>query len=118
MDVKHHINVSIMYVGVMVRGRVIEEQKCLFIRFIGGSGILGSDGPKGKEHCQVNENTVIQQGSDNLLDQGDGFGGEQRGDVIVGRILYSGAICWTILQVRCVLGALWDGVLEFMKGLF
>ena len=53
-----------------------------------------------------------------FLDQGDEFGGEKREDIVVGSILYSGATCWTIPQVRRVLGALWDGVLEFMEGLF
>ena len=66
----------------------------------------------------VDGNAVIQQGSDNFLYQGDGFGGEQRGDVVVDSILYSGAICWTIPRVWCVMGALWDGVLEFTEGLF
>ena len=66
----------------------------------------------------VDGDAVIQQGSDNFLYQGDGFGGEQRGDVVVGRILYNGAIGWNIPRVRRVLGALGDGVLEFMEGLF
>ena len=79
---------------------------------------MRNDGPKANEHCRVNGNAVIQQGSDNLLDQGDGFGGEQRRYVVVGSVLYSGAMGWTIPRVRRVLGALRDGVLESMEGLF
>ena len=37
--------------------------------------MLESDGPKGNEHCRVDGNAVIQQGSDIFLDQGDRFGG-------------------------------------------
>ena len=88
------------------------------MRFIVVFGLLGSNVTEGKEHCRVDVNAVIQQGSNNFLDQGYGFVGEQRRDVFVGRILYSGAICWTITQVQRVLGALWDGVLEFMEVLF
>ena len=87
MDVKHHIACTITYGGVRVWGRVIEESKCLFVRFLGGFGLLGSDRPKGSEHFRVNINSVIQQGSDNFLDQGDVFGGEQRGDVVGRSIL-------------------------------
>ena len=118
MEVKHHISGAIMYDGIRVCCRVIEESKCLFIRFLGGFGLLGSDGYEVNENCQVEGNAVMQQGSENLLDQGDEFGGEQRVDVVVGRILYNGAICWNILRVRRVLGALGDGVLEFTEGLF
>ena len=80
--------------------------------------MLVSYGPEGKNHFQVNGNAVIQQGFDNFLDQCDGFGGEKRGDVVVGIILYISATGWTIPQVRRVLGALRNGVLEFMEGLF
>ena len=118
MEVKHHISGAIMYDGIRVCCRVIEESKCLFIRFLGGFGLLGSDGFEVNENCQVEGNAVMQQGSEIFLDQGDGFGGEQRGDVFGGTILYIGAIFWTIPQVQRVLGALRYGVLEFMKGLF
>ena len=118
MDVKHLIAGTIKYGGVRVRGRVIEDPNCLFICCLNGFGLLGSNEPEGNEHCRVDLNSVIKQGSDNLLDQGDVFGGEKRVDVVVGSILYSGNICWTIPQVLRVLGALWDGVLEFMEGLF
>ena len=35
--------------------------------FLGGFGLLVSDGPGGNRHCRVNGNAVIQQGSDNLF---------------------------------------------------
>ena len=72
---------------------------------------MGSDGPKGNKHCRVDGNAVLQQDSNNLLDQGDGFGRELRRDVVVGSILYIGAVCWMIPQVRHILGVLWDGLL-------
>ena len=39
---------------------------------------MGRNGPKGNNHFRVDSNAIIQQGSDNLSDQGDVFGGEQR----------------------------------------
>ena len=48
------------------------------IGFLGEFVLMRSDGPEGKKDCRVGGNAVIQQGSDNLLDQGDEFGGEQR----------------------------------------
>ena len=82
-----------------------------------GFGLLGSDGPEDNKHCRVDGNSIIQQGSDNFLDQGDGFVGGQGGDVAVGSILYRGAIGWTIPLVRRILGALGDEVLELMEDL-
>ena len=101
-----------------MRGRIIEEPKCLFICFLGGFGLLVRDGTVGNENYWFDGKAVVQQGSKNMLDQGDGFGGYQRGDVVIGSILYIGAICWTITRVRRVLGDLGRRVLEVLEGLF
>ena len=60
MDVRHDISGAKTYGGVRVLGCIIEEPKCLSIRFLGGFGLLGSDVPGGNEHCWVNGNAVIQ----------------------------------------------------------
>ena len=118
MDVKHCISFAITYDGISLLCRVIDEPKCFFIRFISGFGMLGRDGPEGNENCRVDGNDIIKQGSKNVLDQVDGFGWGKKVYVILGSILYSGAIVWTIPRVWFVLWAMGDGMLEFMVDLF
>ena len=59
-------------------GGIVEDPEDLIIGLLGGLGFLGGDRAEGGNHGRVNSNGVVYQGTNDLLDEGDGLGWQDR----------------------------------------
>ena len=55
-------------------GGIVEDPEDLIICLLEGLGLLGCNRAEGSKHGPVDVDGVVQQGTDDLLDKGDGLG--------------------------------------------
>ena len=97
-------------------GFVVEDPEDLIIGLLGGLGLLGGDRAVGGKHGRVNIDGVVQQGPDDLLDEGDGLGWQERRFIGVIGPLDHHAIHGFLPGMGGILGAQWHLMLELVEG--
>ena len=78
MGMEDHITGRIADVCARMGDGVVEEPEDFIIGLLGGLGFLGGDRAEGGKYGRVNGNGVVQQGPDDMLDEGDGVGWQDR----------------------------------------
>ena len=78
VDMEDHVTGRIADVHARMGGGVVEEPEDLIICLLGGLGLLGVNRSKGGKHGRVDGDGVVQLGDDDLLDEGDGLGWQDR----------------------------------------
>ena len=78
VDVQDHVAGVVADGRVWMRGGVIDQPKDGAVGVLGGFGLLGCEGAKSDLHGWVDGNGIIQEGTDDLLDEGDGLRGKDR----------------------------------------
>ena len=115
MDMEDDVTSQIADSCARMGGGIVEEPEDLIIGLLGGLGFLGGNRYEGSKHGRVDVNGVVQQGPDDLLDEGDGLGGQDR--ILVGVIgpLDRLAIHGVLPGMEGILGARWCHMLELVE---
>ena len=116
MDMEDHVTGGIAGGCARMGGVVVEEPEDLIICLLDGLGLLGGDRSEGRKHVWVDGDGVVQQGPDDLLDEGDGLGWQEMRFVRVIGPLGHRAICGFLPGMGEILGALWRRMLELVEG--
>ena len=81
MHIEDHVTSAIANIGIGVQGGIIEQPDDFVLCGSGGFGLLGGNGDEEKEHGQVNDNGVVEKGSNDFLEKGDQLGKDHGGRI-------------------------------------
>ena len=116
MGMEDHITGRIADGRARMGDGVVEEPEDFIIGLLGGLGFLGGDRAEGGKYGRVNGNGVVQQGPDDMLDEGDGLGWQYRRFVRVIGPLDRRAIRGCFPGMGGILEARWRRMLELVEG--
>ena len=100
---EHHIACSIRADGVWVRRGVVEKKFHLLECALRGRCLLRGDEAEGGKHGEINRTGIVEESANDFLDVFLVGLIEKGGVVLVGRVLFGGAILWLDVKVGLVL---------------
>ena len=116
VEMEDHVTVQIADGCARMGSGVVEEPEDLIVGLLGGLGLLGGDRAEGGKHGQVEGYGILQQVTDDLLDEGDGLGWQYRRFVRVIGPLDRRAIPGCFPGMGGILEARWRRMLELVEG--
>ena len=117
VDMEYHVTFRITDGQARMGGGAVEDPKDLIIGILGGLGLLGGDRDEVGKHGRVECYCIVQQGPDDLLEEGDGLGWQDRRFVGVIGPLDCRSICRGLTGMGGILRACWRRMLELVEGL-
>ena len=114
MDMEDYVTAVIADGCTRMGGGVVEEPEDLIIGLLVRLGLLGGDRAKGGKHGWFDGYGLVQHGPDDLLDECDGLGSQDRRFVAVIGPLDHRAIRGCFPGMGGILGACWRCMLELV----
>ena len=115
MDLEYRVASCVEYGCVWMGGGVVQKPEDFVVGVVRGFGLMGGDGSKCNQHHSIDGDSIIQKGTNDLLDQVDQFRREESRGVRVFGVLYGCAIDGLFPGMGGDLSALRGQVLEFVQ---